>query len=89
MALRHAGNFIAWDQNYVVYILANEHSHFVPSTGATAFRTAFFGQGTGDILLDNLGCSGTEQRLVDCPNNGIGIHNCVHAEDAGLRCAGM
>ena len=56
--------------------------------GATAFSRAFFGQGTGRILLDNLGCAGTETRLVDCPHNGIGIENCVHAEDAGLRCAG-
>ena len=57
-------------------------------TGASAFSNAFFGQGTGRILLDNLGCVGTETRLVDCPHNGIGIENCVHAEDAGLRCAG-
>lgn len=56
--------------------------------GATAFRTAFFGPGTGNILLDNLGCVGTETRLVDCPHNGVNIHNCVHAEDAGVRCAG-
>ena len=56
--------------------------------GATAFSRAFFGQGTGQILLDNLGCIGTETRLVDCPHNGIGIENCVHAEDAGLRCIG-
>ena len=56
--------------------------------GAAAFSQAFFGQGTGRILLDNLGCVGTETRLVDCPHNGIGIENCVHAEDAGLRCAG-
>ena len=56
--------------------------------GASAFSNAFFGQGTGRILLDNLGCVGTETRLVDCPHNGIGIENCVHAEDAGLRCTG-
>jgi hypothetical protein len=56
--------------------------------GATAFNRAFFGQGTGRILLDNLGCAGTETRLVDCPHNGIGIENCVHSEDAGLRCTG-
>ena len=37
-------------------------------------------------MLDNLGCTGTESRLVDCPNNGLGIHNCIHAEDAGVRC---
>ena len=25
---------------------------------------------------------------MDCPHNGIGIDNCAHSEDAGLRCAG-
>ena len=54
--------------------------------GARVFFRAFFGQGTGDILLDNLLCNSRETRLVDCPHNGIGIHNCVHSEDAGLRC---
>ena len=37
-------------------------------------------------MLDNVGCTGTETRLIDCPNNGIGIHNCVHSEDAGVTC---
>lgn len=42
--------------------------------------------GTGQIVLDDLRCSGTEARLVDCPHNGLTIHNCVHSEDAGVRC---
>ena len=58
-------------------------------TGAAAFSNAFFGMGTGTILLDSLECTGTETRLVDCSHNGISNHNCFHVEDAGLRCAGM
>ena len=45
-----------------------------------------FGQGTGPIYLDNVQCSGNELNLVACNSNPIGTHNCVHFEDAGVRC---
>ena len=54
--------------------------------GAVAIQSAFFGQGTGSIFLDNVSCRGSETRLIDCPSNPVGIHNCVHSEDAGVRC---
>ena len=52
------------------------------------YANAFFGQGTGPIFLDDLRCTGTETRLVDCPSNGIGISNHCngHADDAGVQC---
>ncbi|XP_071483536.1 scavenger receptor cysteine-rich domain-containing protein DMBT1-like [Diadema antillarum] len=53
-----------------------------------ALSNAAFGQGTGDILLDEVSCSGTETSIFDCGNNGIGINNCGHSEDAGVRCTG-
>ena len=43
--------------------------------------------GTGQILLDNLGCTGNEPRLVDCSHNELGVHNCRHSDDAGVRCS--
>ena len=45
-----------------------------------------FGEGSGPIYYDNVDCSGTETRLADCTNAGIGVHNCVHSDDAGVVC---
>ncbi len=52
--------------------------------GARGIQQAFFGQGTGDIVFDDVMCVGTEATLTDCP--AITIHNCVHAEDSGVVC---
>ncbi|KAG2501446.1 hypothetical protein HYH03_001229 [Edaphochlamys debaryana] len=39
------------------------------------------------IWLDNLGCSGTETSLTQCPSNGWGVSGCTHLQNVGLRCA--
>ena len=56
------------------------------SIDATALSSATFGQGSGPIILDNVQCTGREARLFDCPANPIGRHDCVHSEDASVRC---
>ena len=57
-------------------------------TGAIARSAAYFGQGTGDIVYDEVQCNGTEARLQDCPRVGIGLIDCFHFEDAGVECQG-
>ena len=51
-----------------------------------AYQNAHYGQGTGQIFLANIGCSGDELSLFGCTHRGIGIHNCYHGEDASVRC---
>ena len=55
-------------------------------TGGTAYREAKFGRGTGVILLDDVLCTGDEKSLFDCQHRGIGVNDCSHVEDAGVRC---
>ncbi|XP_071510208.1 scavenger receptor cysteine-rich domain-containing protein DMBT1-like [Diadema antillarum] len=54
-----------------------------------AVSRAYFGEGQGQIVLDNVQCEGSEQNLTECRHNGYGVHNCRHSEDAGVECAGQ
>ena len=48
-----------------------------------------FGRGTGEILLDDVACTESDNELVECSHIGIGMHNCNHGEDAGVVCNGV
>ena len=55
--------------------------------GAVAASTsAAFGQGVGQIWMDDVRCTGYENSLTECGHRGWGIHNCAHSEDAGAMC---
>ena len=53
--------------------------------GVKLYSSAYFGQGTGLILIDNMGCSGSESQVFSCyyttPTN-----DDTHSEDAGIAC---
>ena len=56
-------------------------------------RQAYYGSPADhSILLDDLVCSGNENSLLDCPrvpSAGVGVSDCSHSEDAGVRCEGV
>lgn len=68
-------------QNLILFSAPNS------GTGTPRFN-AFYGQGTGPLLLDDLVCRGTEERLIDCRSGGIGMTDFCrgHLDDAGLEC---
>lgn len=46
--------------------------------------------GDGDlsqvIHFEGAKCNGSEARLVECYNGGLGEHDCTHDEDVGIIC---
>ena len=53
----------------------------------SAYNGAYFGQGTGLVILDDVTCTGSETTLVKCGHLGVGnTRSCSHSKDAGVRC---
>ena len=44
-------------------------------------------RGSGQIWLDSVNCSGSEQNLTSCTHSGWGNNNCSHRQDAGVKCS--
>ncbi|CAI8008780.1 Deleted in malignant brain tumors 1 protein, partial [Geodia barretti] len=53
-----------------------------------ALSNGYFGAGDPDqpIWLDDVDCFGSENIITSCLTSRFGVHNCVHLEDAGVRC---
>ena len=51
-----------WDANDATVVCRQLGYHGT----AIAHQSAYFGRGTGEILLDNLICTGTEASLLQC-----------------------
>nr|XP_022289201.1 deleted in malignant brain tumors 1 protein-like [Crassostrea virginica] len=45
-----------------------------------------YGEGSGDIVLDNVVCTGDESSLAVCRHHGFMLENCAHSEDVGVIC---
>ncbi|XP_052763290.1 deleted in malignant brain tumors 1 protein-like [Mya arenaria] len=48
---------------------------------------AYYGEGQGNIFIDELRCQGTEQDILECKSNEwLSPTNCQHNEDAAVEC---
>ncbi|PRW61121.1 deleted in malignant brain tumors 1 -like [Chlorella sorokiniana] len=56
-------------------------------TTGIAVPGASFGEAVNKpVWLDEVGCTGSEARLEQCPHAGWGVTNCGHKEDVGVVC---
>ncbi|XP_062603516.1 neurotrypsin-like, partial [Saccostrea cucullata] len=72
-------SFDKQDGDVICRMLGYSHS-------SQTYQSAHYGQGSGPIWLDDLGCHGYESDVAYCSSNGWGRHNCGHSEDAGVYC---
>ena len=73
----------SWDLNDA-QVVCNELGY---GKAIAAAQDAFYGQGSGRVWLENVHCTGTEQRIEDCSHsrwNNDYYYN--HLSDAGVKC---
>ena len=73
---------MSYSYHHTLYSIYSIHVIF---TGPSAVTTGFT-NGVGQIWLDEVQCTGSETRLIDCPANPLGQHDCTNSQDAGVRC---
>ena len=64
-------------------------NYMLTFTGTVVRTNAYYGRGSGLIMLTNVGCTGEEQNLLNCTYTGYGVTSCSHYEDAGVSCPGI
>ena len=72
-----------WDDNDATVICKQ-----LGYSKGSAKVSAYFGEGSGLILLDDVNCGGSESSIFQCRHRIFGEHDCNHWEDAGVVCAG-
>ena len=72
-----------WDDNDATVICKQ-----LGYSRGSARVSAYFGEGSGLILLDNVNCGGSESNIFHCIHGIFSEHDCDHHEDAGVVCYG-
>ncbi|XP_022110198.1 deleted in malignant brain tumors 1 protein-like [Acanthaster planci] len=72
----------SWDINEAMVVC--QQLGYLSAEAALNSQEAGFGMGEGQILLDEVECSGEENTLYECSHKED--HNCEHSEDAAVIC---
>ena len=73
-----------WDDNDATVICKQ-----LGYSRGSARVSAYFGKGSGLILLDDVNCNGGESSIFECSHRTFGEHDCKHNEDVGVVCFGQ
>ena len=65
-------------------------SHLKPSrvTDGLAQANSRYGASSGKIWLDDVACTSSSSKLLQCSSSPIGSHSCSHSDEAGVKCEG-
>ncbi|CAK7315773.1 PRSS12 [Vulpes lagopus] len=86
-AVRLVGGSSAWEGRVELYHAGQWGDPGSEQGGiAKAWNQAYFGEGSGPVMLDEVRCTGNELSIEQCPKSAWGEHNCDHKEDAGVSC---
>ena len=58
-------------------------------TDGKYYSSAYFGAGSGKIWLEDVACTTSNTKLLQCSSSPIGEETCSHSEDAGVGCEGV
>ena len=72
-----------WDDNAATVICKQ-----LGYSRGSARVSAYFGEGSGLIILDDVDCNGRESSIFACNHRTFGEHDCTHIEVAGVVCYG-
>ena len=87
----------SWDMHMLVHqahcsnlnVAVLSTSIYCAYTAGRAYSNAHFGSGSGPIFLDDVQCTSSARKLLECYSKPILSHNCSHFHDAGVACEGI
>ena len=68
------------------YICSSGYGIFVARDGGESYIEARYGEGSGQVILDDVTCTGNESSLAECDHREPFTSNCEHDEDVSVRC---